>query len=125
MTMLQMYILIKLTYIQNMLLITSGIIFVCGFFCLINIDDWKDETKKRLKKFNLIVQPLACILLLISILIPNTQQMAVIYLVPKIANNEKVQTLAIDGSDILMEYVKQWKEQIIEDTKQKLNDIKK
>lgn len=59
----------------------------------------------NLKKYFI---PLTGIFILLSIFTPTTKEFAVIYLVPKIVNNEQIQGIASDGLQCMKKQMEAW-----------------
>lgn len=85
----------------------------CVFFIIAlvaflkSIDDYTGEqTQEDAKKY---IKPsiiLMIVFLLLAVFIPNTKQAAMIYVIPKILNNEKVNEMPDIFIDLAKEYLK-------------------
>jgi hypothetical protein len=78
-----------------------------GFFSLISAGVWaanndcgKYETAKTAKKVFFKVTIVTFVALFIALVIPNTKEMAMIKVIPAIANSEAVETLKGDAKDL-------------------------
>jgi uncharacterized paraquat-inducible protein A len=111
MTSFDMYWFLKLDNICNFF---SGVVFtsivaiavvaiVYGFISMDSYGEDENRTnfRKVVKKHSRWFIPLFVVSVLGSIFVPSTKQAAVIYLVPKIINNEKIQQTTNDGLNIL------------------------
>lgn len=82
------------------------------------MDDAPKELKevymKKVKKYGSIGLSIGIFSLLMWVALPSTKQMAAIYVVPKMANNEDFQEIAGNSIDILKEYTRQWLEELTE-----------
>jgi hypothetical protein len=97
-------------------MITLSLLFAigsCGFFLLTNIEyasheDEYPKMKRFIKKANIVM----LITALLCIFIPSPKQIAAIYLIPKIVNNEDVKNVPDKVLRLMNEKLDQW----IEDT---------
>lgn len=55
---------------------------------------------------------------IIYVFMPNTKQLAAIYLVPKIVNNEEIKGVASDSLNLMKVKIKQWLDETIKDEAQ-------
>lgn len=118
-TSMQMYWLLKLDdirdvaqFIEVVSFILLAILLVVTMCCVTDcyLEDWIDKIKKIVSTlfFSL------CISLLVYAFVPSTKQMATMYVVPLIVNNDKIQNMGNKTLDIgsdLLELTKQYLEE--------------
>ena len=98
----QMYLLLML---DNICVVTAIITVVLAFITIVfgamivpnELNEEECKYTKKLLKYIILVFLLS---LSASVFIPNTQQAATIFLVPKVLNNEKVQDIGQNGLDL-------------------------
>lgn len=111
-TPMQMYWLLKLDDIRVLCVLATGIML---FFTFVSLVAYNEEADRNVKK----VATVGFVLCLFGIglfggaltFLPSTKQMATIYVVPAIANNEKIQQLggkALDISNQLLDLTKEY-----------------
>lgn len=133
MSMLELYLMVKANSIQELfavLAIITGIILLVGIFLSIaSMTTWYvyygktregvlrnkqvcNKIGKILLKYGLWLFPT---FLFIASFMPNTKELVVIYLVPKIVNNEQVQGIASDSLKLMKMKMDQWLHENIEE----------
>lgn len=114
-TPMQMYWLLKLDDIGTMFSIIVGasivVVFISAFlYCFSK--DAEDEAMVKVSVHMLILSLICSIVFVISnTLLPTTKQMAAIYVVPAIVNNEKIQQIGgktLDISNQLLDLTKEY-----------------
>jgi len=108
MTPLQMYLLISLDGLCNILSILTVIFGILTLISsIICFETYLIFEKKNIKY---IIISFCFFLFFVSVanLIPSTKQMCAILIVPKIVNNEKIQNITNDSLNILEEKTKEW-----------------
>ena len=113
---MQMYWLLKLDDIFNaslpLFILAIFVFVVCSIGTVIYKDD--DDYKGQYKGFKTIRNISVCFVLLfgsIGVFLPSTKQMATIYVVPAIVNNERVQNIGnktLDISEDLLKLTEQY-----------------
>ncbi len=88
-------------------LILTILIAMIGFYLIVDSDDEKPQDIRNLKRLARILIVPFIIFLLASVFLPNTKQMAAIYLIPKIVANKDIQQLPPKLSKLALEYVNQ------------------
>ena len=94
------------TRLNNILAVTAILGFVSLIFAFTYFVNWHcaleyskpntDEIKSSKKRFKIALVPVV-ICALILMLVPSQKEMAAIYVVPKVVNNEQIQTITKDG----------------------------
>lgn len=109
MTAFELYLLLKLDSIQTLSIVLSiGFGGSAVMLTLFGIDGGGSLCFKRAKLF-----VAGCtIATLTATLLPSTKEMAAIYVVPRIVNNEQVQAIGENGLKILEAYTKELLEDI-------------
>jgi hypothetical protein len=121
----QMYWITRLDGIVTLLALLASFLFVMGVIMLVYgrnecfaVKIWSWDTDKsiadrhkfgrKLYKAGLMMAPVGILLYILLVMVPTTKQMAAIFIVPRIANSEKVQQagnrlydLAVDWMDEL------------------------
>jgi len=104
----ELYFLLKLDGVRNLLLLFGAVIALVGGVAMLIapmvINDFstdEEEHYKIYRKFVKIYIFIVPALLISGTLLPTTKQMAAIYVLPPIINNEKVQQIPSDLLDIL------------------------
>jgi len=102
---------IKLDDLQNassifMLLLTIALVALTIAWFINKAN--KNPVWKTIRNFWFIVMPLCVCFLFLAIFLPSTKQFAVIYLTPKVVNNEDVRELAGDGMKVMKHKLQQW-----------------
>jgi Trk-type K+ transport system membrane component len=102
-----------LIYIPTLWIVITGIIAFPAFIATLDDDEsTRERALRRIKKATLLCIPmlfLTGVIMLTAALIPSTKQMAAIMIVPKIANNEKVQTIGNRVYDLAVEWMEELK----------------
>jgi apolipoprotein N-acyltransferase len=88
------------------LFVISGVVVAIG----INENDWS----KKLVIFPISVFIIASLILIIGTFLPNTKQMAVILVAPRIINNEQVQKLPNQVLELTNEWLEELKPKGVE-----------
>lgn len=86
----QMYLIVKATGVSEALVFIGLLLAIFG--SVATMACWADE-KFEVAKRIVAVAIAGAVMFAVGGLIPNTQQIAAIYLIPKIVNNERVQDL--------------------------------
>jgi len=105
MTPLQMYLLISLDGLCNIL---STLTVIFGILTLISSIICFETFEKKNIKYIIISFCFFLFFVSVANLIPSTKQMCAILIVPKIVNNEKIQNITNDSLNILEEKTKEW-----------------
>lgn len=118
-----MYLLVKLDAIHNTMRILDAIaisiVFILFIVSLAAIcSNYNEEYIKTLKKSLNRAIIFTSITWFLSIAIPTTKEVAVIYVIPKIVNNEQVQELGKNSLDALVNLSKEWIEELKPDKKE-------
>ena len=111
----QMYWLTRLSPLGNGLESIIILLFILAFVFLIAggimqddvCDDCTHETGKTLIKTSPLLAVIAVVLLIVNCLLPTTREMAAILIVPRIVNNEKVQTVGNHLYDLAVEWLEE------------------
>jgi len=101
-------------------LLTFGLIIVSGYYIMETTSDYSN--KDDLKIIKPIMKKLVAavvVLWLLTALWPSTKEMAAIYLIPKIANNEHVQKIPDKALTVLNKYLDEWIKDQVFDKKEK------
>lgn len=119
-TPMQMYWLLKLDDICGFSIVVLTVALLVFFFCTIGILAFCDKlcNRKRITKTRNIALCVALFFGSIAMFVPSTKQMAAIYVVPAIANNEKIQKIggkALDISNQLLDLTKGYLEDKVKD----------
>jgi hypothetical protein len=102
MSTLQIYLLLKLDILIDFFGVVGAIplIFLCIVLAIyadsVFTDERKDEIEQKKKMFFSVLKwafPLGAFFVIMAVLLPTTNQMAIIYVVPKIINNTQVQNI--------------------------------
>ena len=112
-TPIQMYWLLKLDDIYGFSIVVLTVALLVFFFCTIGELAFCDElcNTKRITTTRNIALCVALFFGTIAIFVPSTKQMAAIYVVPAIANNEKIQQIggkSLDISNQLLDLTKEY-----------------
>jgi len=110
----QMYWFVKLDDLRGLFI---GINALCGVLLLVACglllagyceDECGEPWYKRAEKAAFVA--VVCVLIVSPIvaLLPSTKQMAAIYLVPKIVNNDDIRELAGDGMELMKSKMAEW-----------------
>lgn len=112
-----MYILVKLNSFIILFVILACLFFILGLigFCASFLEN-KEKYKKETIKLGIAT---ICFGFL-SFALPTTKEAAVIYLVPTIINNEKVQSIGSNSLEILEKYTQEWLKELTK--KEKSNE---
>jgi len=126
MTSFSLYCLLMLDSIINMFQLIGGIVcIIC--FCILGVialiymhadstherEEFMEIFNEKRKYFNylIITTIFSIFLLIVGAFIPTSKQMAVIYVVPKLVNNEQIQKIGPDSLKVLEKLVKEYIEQ--------------
>lgn len=105
------------------MIVLGNLGFVCGLFgiglfiailflgimWIIEMDNCgEDDIIKGLQKKIKSIFIIAIIVWILAALCPNTKEMAAIYLIPKIANNQHIQQIPDKALNILEKYLDEW-----------------
>lgn len=109
------YLLVKLTAVQIFFVATTTILGSVGFIgtFIYHLEAESYRPSKNLKKWKPYLKKAwigAVIFALLAILTPTTKQGAVIWLLPKIVNNEQVQEVPEKALSLLNQQMDQWLE---------------
>ncbi len=90
-------------------LVISFMIWLISLYHFQLFTDDEFENTNYIKKYKFF--PIVCIILLtlsavINMIIPTSKQMAIIYIVPKVVNNETIQQLSGNSMKLLDKYIK-------------------
>lgn len=112
MTELHIYLLARLDFFREVLKVLLLFSFV---FCFIGIvmglngshrnDDNAKNTAKTMLCYSL---PILLLTTILAILVPTTKQLAAIYLIPKVVNNEQVQKIPENVLNLLNSKLNEW-----------------
>ena len=119
-TPMQMYWLLKLDDICGFSILVLTVALLVFFFCTIGKLAFCDElwNTKRITKTRNIALCVALFFGSIVTFVPSTKQMAAIYVVPAIVNNEKIQQIGgktLDISNQLLDLTKEYLEEQAKD----------
>ena len=114
-TPIQMYWLTRLSSLGQGLAFIIPLLFILAVMhliagCLMQDADFSDSTHKRgikLIKTSPLLAVMAVVLLIVNCLLPTTREMAAILIVPRIANNEKVQSVGNHLYDLAVEWMEE------------------
>ena len=101
-------------------IISLTALFFAVIYYVIEISDFPD--KDNVKAAKLLINRLiiaSVVLWLLAALCPSTKEMAAIYLIPKIANNEQVQQIPNKALTVLNKYLDEWIKDQVVDKKEK------
>lgn len=107
------YFITRLAYLQTMLIllltISSIASIVAGVVWSINLDDGDTETANIVKRLALkIILPIMLVASILLSATPSTKEMAAIYMIPKIVNNEQIHQLPNNALEFLNSELRQW-----------------
>lgn len=90
-------------------------------YCVANItDDIQKDNKPIYRKWLFKITPIYLVILLgLSCFIPSTKEVAAIYLIPKIVNNEQIQKLPNNTALFLNKKLEQWIDKMTNEEKKK------
>jgi len=107
MTGFELYLILMLDNIKDLLspIFAFSVIsfFACSVALVIAMAEEQEDFVLNFKKAYKIIILTAIVSSLLLAVVPNTKQMATIYLLPKLVNNEEVQAIAGDSLKILKE----------------------
>jgi len=115
-----LYLILKLDIIVGLFAICamiSGMAALIGTLGIIinnspeGMEEWKNWFKRTFAHWT--VKVVFVISLLLAILLPSTKDGVVLYIIPKIANNEKIQSITSDTLDILQNKTKEWLDTVV------------
>lgn len=114
-TPMQMYWLTRLTSLGNGLAFITCLFFIIAIAhlvagCIMQDDTFQDCTHERgvkLIKASPLLAVMAVVLLIVNCMLPTTREMAAILIVPRIVNNEKVQTVGNHLYDLAVEWMEE------------------
>ena len=101
-------------------IISLTALFFAVIYYVIELSDFPD--KDNVKAAKLLINRLiiaSVVLWLLAALCPSTKEMAAIYLIPKIANNEQVQQIPNKALTVLNKYLDEWIKDQVVDKKEK------
>lgn len=101
----EMYLIVKATDVMYLLVLAGMILLIIGALILYAhaIGEWPTSYKTY------ILLIIGTILLILGILIPSTKQIAAIYVVPHILNNEQVQELPNEFLGLAKDWIEELK----------------
>lgn len=94
--------------VAGTLMVLSLVTFIgCSLIWIRAVDDFSEDQKKFLKKIHFLAARALAISVIIGVFIPDTKQMAAIYVIPKVAENEKVQEIGDGLMGLADEWIKE------------------